>query len=148
MTSYQQIKDDIVLRMKAKAKFELGVLRLVASKIEKNGDKSEEGVMAAIKSELKEMNQTLEALERIADTEGAKANVEAQKARIAFLEQYLPPQMSNAEIRAIVQDVIKNLGNEANMTLVMKGFKEELAYNGSDVNMGEVVRIVLEELEK
>lgn len=173
MTSYIKLKEEIVELMKAKEKTKLDVLRLVASKVEKVGDKSDEGVLTAIKSELKEMNQTLESIQSkkvdqnqadaraaalsekigvsvsaVNQEEGKLADIEAQKAKIAYLETFLPPRMSNEDIRTIVKDVVSNLGEGANMTDVMRGFKEELAYNKLDVDMGEVARIALEEIKK
>lgn len=146
MTSYQQIKDDITVRIKQKERFELSVLRLVASKIERIGDKTDEVVLSAIKSELKEMNQTLEAFQRQAPTEEALAKIAAQKAKIEFLEGYLPKQLDADGVEEIVRWAIAQLDNP-NIGSVMKTVKLRIAEIGTDADLGLVSQEIRKQLK-
>lgn len=146
MTSYQQIKDDITVRIKQKERFELSVLRLVASKIERIGDKTDEVVLSAIKSELKEMNQTLEAFQRQEPTEEALANIATQKAKIEFLEGYLPKQLDADGVEEIVRWAIAQLDNP-NIGSVMKTVKLRIAEIGTDADLGLVSQEIRKQLK-
>lgn len=146
MTSYQQIKDDITVRIKQKERFELSVLRLVASKIERIGDKTDEVVLSAIKSELKEMNQTLEAFQRQEPTEEALANIAAQKAKIEFLEGYLPKQLDADGVEEIVRWAIAQL-DSPNIGSVMKTVKLRIAEIGTDADLGLVSQEIRKQLK-
>lgn len=165
MTTYVQLKEEIVELMKSKDKVKLNVLRLVASKVEKIGDKTDEGVLSAIKSELKEMNQTLESLEAqevnqaqadaraaaisekvgmkvdaVNQEEGKLSNVEAQKAKIAFLETFLPAQLTEDEVKTMVQKAVAD--DATNIGLAMKSVKAQIAETSKDVNMKMVSDLV------
>lgn len=111
MSLKDRISEDMKEAMKAHEKDRLAVIRMVRSAIrqtEIDGKKEldDEGVMSVISKELKMRRDSLEEFER-----GGRTDlVEKTKAEIEVLLPYLPTQLSEDEIKALVKEAIEGTG--------------------------------------
>ena len=106
----EQIKNDIKLAMKNKEKEKLSTLRLLISainnkKIELRVDElSDQQIYEVIFSEIKKLDQEIEGVRK------AGRDDSSQLAQKAILQSYLPPQLTEDEIRELVKQVIESEG--------------------------------------
>lgn len=106
--------------MKARNTDTLSVLRLLGSaiknkEIEIGAELSDEQVQAVVKTFLKQSKDALKEFEA-----AGREDLQAQaKQEIAILSQYLPPQMDDAQLETVIQEVIADCGNGANMGMIM-----------------------------
>lgn len=104
---YETIQQNIKDAMKNKNTTLKDVLKQVQTKVqatakEKKVEITDEIVIDAVNKELKQLNQTLDAVKSKPDSELFKSTVE----KINILKTYLPEQLSDDEIRAEVEKVI------------------------------------------
>lgn len=97
--------------MKAKDEILLSTLKLLSSalsyeKIAKQHNLSEEEELAVVRHEAKKRKDAIEIYEKAGATERA----EKEKKELAILEEYLPAQMSDAELEKIVDQAIAETG--------------------------------------
>jgi len=108
MFSLQQLDSDLTSAIKAKDQLTVDTLRglkvrLQNEKIAKMKDLSQEDMAALVKSEIKRRKEAVESF-----TKGdRKEMAEKELAEAAILEKYLPAQMSEGELTALVDEVIK-----------------------------------------
>ena len=113
MSKIEEVRAAMVAAMKAKdkeTKESLSVLlgALKNKAIDKRADLTEEEEIQVI---LKEIKQTKETLEM---TPADRTDIINEcKNRIAVLEQYAPKMMDEAEIRAVIEETLKEVGIEA-----------------------------------
>jgi hypothetical protein len=146
---YEQIKSDLVAAMKAQEKFKLEVLRMLKSalmneEISLGGNGSgltDEQVLAVIKREVKKRNSSIEEYEKYGKTE----TVEQLKQEVEILSVYLPPEMSDEELEAKVDEIIAELGvtDIKGMGLAMKEIGARL---GASADMSKVSKLVKDKL--
>jgi len=148
----KQIQEDLLSAMKAKDAVSVSVLRMLKSalenkkiekKIAKDQDLPDADCVAVIKSELKKRKDSIDAY-----TE-AKRNdlVEQEQAEAAILEKYLPEQMSEDQVVAIVQEVIKTTGAESPSDFG-KVIGQVMAKTKGQADGQLVSKVVKEELNK
>lgn len=111
MTLKERISSDIKAAMKAKDAAKLSTLRLLQSaltnkEIEAGKTLADEDVQAVVKSQIKQLKDASAAYEQAGRTEA----VAAGQAEVAVLEAYLPAQMSDDELVAIVKDAVAASG--------------------------------------
>lgn len=123
MSLKDQLKEDMKAAMKAReeGKTALSVIRMVNSAIKNTeiNDKVElddAGVLGILAKEMKTRQDSLEEFIK-AGREDLIAHV---KDEMAVLQKYMPAQLTEDEIRTIVQDAIKACGDNVNMGNVMK----------------------------
>ena len=99
--------------MKAKNEVTVSVLRLLKSAIMKSEvsgkekkDVTDEMVMQIIGKEVKQRKDSIEAYRKAAREDLAKQ----EEAEMKILQAYLPTQMTDEEVRAVVTNVIKQSG--------------------------------------
>lgn len=105
--------------MRSKDDFNLSVLRLLSSavhnkEIEKRarlGESrdaalAEDEIVAVVRGELKKRKDAAEAYKKGGRTEAAGR----EEAEADFLQSFLPPELSDAELSAIISDGVKALG--------------------------------------
>jgi len=146
---YEQIKSDLVAAMKAQEKFKLEVLRMLKSalmneEINLGGNGSgltDEQVLAVIKREVKKRNSSIEEYEKYGKTE----TVEQLKQEVEILSVYLPPEMSDEELEAKVDEILTELGvtDIKGMGLAMKEIGARL---GASADMSKVSKLVKDKL--
>ncbi len=127
-----KIEQDIITAMKAREADRLGVLRMLSNRIKMvakndgNREIVEQDVITGIQKSIKETAETRE----IYVTKGMATT--EQDMEISILEGYLPKQMTEAEIRVLIEQVIadnqaseKPLAGKALMGPVMQKLKTE-----------------------
>ncbi len=122
MSLLERLNTDIKQAMKDKDKEKLSVLRMVKSSIQnesiKHGrDLSEEEELTVLSRELKQRKDSLQEF----DKAGREDLVHKLQGEIAIVEHYMPEQLSEEELSAIVQQTITevNASSKADMGKVM-----------------------------
>ncbi|WP_404443787.1 GatB/YqeY domain-containing protein [Sutcliffiella horikoshii] len=122
MSLLERLNTDIKQAMKDKDKEKLSVLRMVKSSIQnesiKHGrDLSEEEELTVLSRELKQRKDSLQEF----DKAGREDLVHKLQGEIAIVEHYMPEQLSEEDLSAIVQQTIAevNANSKADMGKVM-----------------------------
>ena len=134
----QQMKADMKAAMKAREKEKLQTIRTLLSslknaRIDKGEDLDEDDIVSVLSTEAKKRREAAEAY-----SEGGRAELaEKEEAELEVIEEYLPPQMTDDEAEALVDEAIETTGasSKADMGKVM-GFvmpKVKGRYDGSKV---------------
>ena len=111
MDIVERLQADMKQAMKNKDKFRLSVIRMIRSEIQnleisKSGSVSEDDVIEVLSREKKKRSESLEEYKQA----GRDDIVEDLKSEISILEEYLPAQLSDDELKAIIQDAIHKVG--------------------------------------
>ena len=138
MALRDRVNDDIKLEMKAREADRLGTLRLLAAamkqrEVDERITLDDVGVIAVVEKMIKQRRESIAQYEQAARQELA----DKEKGEIAVLEAYLPAQLSEAEIDAIVAEAVASTGakSAADMGKVMGIVKPALA---GRADMGKV----------
>lgn len=110
----ERIHHDMTVAMKARDTIRVGALRMLTTeiknaKIAKREDLSDDDVLAVLKREAKKRKEAAEAFHNGNRQEQAAS----EEAELAIVQEYLPQQMSETEVAAIVESV---LAEEPNAT--------------------------------
>ncbi len=112
------------------------------NEVEKGSKLDEAGVIAIIQKELKSRHEALQ--------DAQKANrpdlVEHSKAEIAFLETFLPQQLTETELAGIAQEAIAEVGatGPQDMGKVMKAIMPKVQGRATGDQVGQAVRKALQ----
>lgn len=111
----QAIQDALASAMKAKDRDTVSVLKIVKTRIatEKGRRKDvdilpPEDVLKIVKKEIKEIGETLDSLRKI----GAGDRVREEENKLRALEAFVPPVLSEEEIRALVLELVAEAGRD------------------------------------
>jgi len=122
MSLSEQITVDMKQAMRDKDKFKLSVIRMVLSaikyaEIEKRTALSDEQVLDVLTREVKQRRDSLTEFEKAGRTD----LVETVQAEIKILMEYLPQQLTEQELKAIINEAITSVGavGKADMGKVM-----------------------------
>ncbi|MCR5176688.1 MAG: GatB/YqeY domain-containing protein [Anaerovibrio sp.] len=114
MSLKEQLANDMKEAMKAKEKEKLAVIRMVRGAIKQQEidgktELDDDAVIAVISKEVKMRRDS------IADFEkgGRQDLVEQNEREISFLMPYLPQQLSEDEVRALVKEAVEKTGASA-----------------------------------
>ncbi len=117
-----RIKEDIKTAMKARDTETLSTLRMVHSSIknmaiDQRRELTDEDIIKVLAKEAKKRRQSAEAFEKGDRQEMA----DKEMAEMKLIQKYLPPQLSDEEVAAIVDEVIEATGasSRAEMGKVM-----------------------------
>ena len=145
MTLLEQLSKDMVVSMKNKDTFSLGVIRMAKGAIQleainKKKELSEEEVVAVIAKQIKMRNDSIQ--------EFTKANrmdlVEQNEKEIEILSKYMPEQLSLDEVNKIIEEAFIKLNpTNKDMGLIMKEVSPKLK---GRADMGQVNAIIREKL--
>lgn len=146
MTLSEKINSDMINYMKNKDSFSLGVVRMVKGaiqleKINLKRDLNDDEVIAVIAKQIKMRNDSV--------AEFTKANrtdlVEQYQKEIALLNEYMPAQLSEEEINAIIDEAFAkvNPSSSKDMGLIMREVSPKLK---GRADMGKVNLIIKEKL--
>ena len=112
MTLKEQLQQDLITAMKAKDEVATSAIRLLKTAImrfETTGEQkvaSDAEVIQLVGKEIKQRKDSIEQFEK-----GNRPELAAkEKAELVVLERYLPAQLSEDEVRAIVKEVITSTG--------------------------------------
>ena len=118
MTVAEQVRADITSAMKAGEKTRVGALRMVLSELQKSAKEGSDDELAVLRRERK---RRLDAAEQFRD--GGRPELAAgEESEAKLIETYLPAELSDTELEAIVNDAIAETGAESprDMGQVMK----------------------------
>jgi uncharacterized protein len=110
-----QLIEDMKQAMKSKDTVKLGVVRFLRSEIRNfeidNGEQEDKGVLKIIASQAKKIKDAISEFKAA----GRDDLVTGEEEKLVILESYLPEQMSDEELKAVVEKVIseseeKNMG--------------------------------------
>jgi hypothetical protein len=113
-----QVRTDMTSAMKAGDRERVGALRLVLSELQKDAKDGGTDELAVLRRERK---RRLEAAEQFRDA-GRTELAEGEEAEARIIEGYLPTELDDAELEAIVQSAIAETGakDPKDMGQVMK----------------------------
>jgi len=125
-----RINDDVKTAMRSKDKERLGTLRLLTAaikqiEVDKRIELDDEQVVAVIEKMLKQRKDSIEQFEKAGRNELAEIEIK----EVAILKEFMPEQMSDADVDALIDDAIASTGAEAmkDMGKVMGILKPKLA---------------------
>lgn len=140
-----KIAEDLKNAMKSGDKFRLSVLRMLKSalqleSISKKHELSDDEVVTVIKKQVKTRKDSIEEFKKYNKTE----EVAKLEKEIEILNAYLPEEMTEEEIKKVIDDVFKELKPTSmkEMGLVMK----ELNTKITNADMSLVSKLVKERL--
>jgi uncharacterized protein YqeY len=106
MSLKDQLVEDMKTAMKAKDTVKLGVIRVLRSEIRNfeidNGEQDDAGVMKVLQRQVKQIKESIEEYSKA----GRDDLVSEEEAKLAVVEAYLPEQMSDEEVIAIIDEVL------------------------------------------
>ena len=112
------VKQDLVTAMKAGEKLRVGTLRLLLSELQKDAKEGKGDQLAVLRRERK---RRVEAATAFRD--GARPELaEAEEAEAQIIEAYLPAELPDAELRAMIAAAVTETGASSpkDMGAVMK----------------------------
>ncbi|MCR8631429.1 MULTISPECIES: GatB/YqeY domain-containing protein [Paenibacillus] len=122
MSLSERLNEDMKLAMKSQAKFKLSVIRMVRAaikniEIDQRKTLDDQEVLDVLSREIKQRRDSLQEFEKA----GREDLAETVKAEIDILIEYLPQQLTEEEVKAIVQQTIHEVGasSKADMGKVM-----------------------------
>ena len=146
MSIKDQLNNDLKDAMKSKDKLRTETVRGLKSaikyaEIEAGTDFGDEDVLAVIGKQAKQRRDSIAEFEKAQRTD----LVEKETAELAILEQYLPAQLSEAEIKEKAEVVIAELGisDMKGMGQVMKSLMVELKGQADGKIVNQIVRELL-----
>ncbi|OZU89927.1 hypothetical protein CIL03_01955 [Virgibacillus indicus] len=140
MTLTEQLNQDMKEAMKKKDKERLSVIRMVKASLQNESIKlgkdtlSEDEELTILSREVKQRNDSLQEFK----SAGRADLVEKLETEINILQEYMPKQLSNDELEAIVQTTIQevNATSKKDMGLVMGAIMPKVKgkADGSQIN--------------
>ncbi|MGD8484293.1 MAG: GatB/YqeY domain-containing protein [Thioalkalispiraceae bacterium] len=125
-----RINDDVKTAMREKDKARLATLRLITAalkqkEVDERTELNDEQVVAILEKMLKQRKDSIEQFEKAGRDELA----EQEKSEIAIIQLYMPEQLSDDEIEALIKEAITATGAESmkDMGKVMGTLKPKLA---------------------
>jgi uncharacterized protein YqeY len=137
MTLVERITQDLTAAMKAKDAARTSVLRMAKAalknrEIDKGGPLDDPEVVKALQSLVKQREDSAEQYSK----GGRPELAEKERAEIVVLKEYLPAEVSDEEIAAVIDKVIQETGASSpkDMGKVMKAAMAALAESGKTVD--------------
>ena len=147
MNKKQEIQQALTAAMKAKDEDTKRTLRLVMTSIklaevESGSELDDSRVLSILQKEVKTREDTIEESRKA----GREDLVKAAKAEMAILNHFLPQQMDEAELIALVKSVIAETGATSirDMGNVMKELLPKVAGRASGQEASQIVRRLLQ----
>jgi uncharacterized protein len=125
MTLADRVKQDLTSAMKAGEKDRVGALRLVLSELQKDAKEGKGDELAVLRRERKRRQESAAAFRQ----GGAPDRAEAEEAEAELIAGYLPAELSDDELRAIVAGAVAESGASSpkDMGMVMKAAMPKVA---------------------
>ncbi|BEI32998.1 GatB/YqeY domain-containing protein [Polynucleobacter sp. HIN5] len=148
MTLKEQITEDMKSAMRAKEAERLGTIRLLLAAIkQREVDEritvDDAGIIAIIEKLIKQRKDSIEQFQKAGRTD----LVDQESKELGILQAYMPAQLSEAEVQAVIQKTISSLGaaGPQDMGKVIGALKAQLA---GKADMGMVSGLVKAALAK
>ena len=142
MALREQLNEDIKAAMKARDSERLGALRLLSAaakqrEVDERITLDDAALVAIVEKEIKKRRESIAQYEKAQRQDLA----DKEKFEISVIEAYLPKQLSQAEVEAIVAEAVASTGakSAADMGKVMGVVKPRLA---GKADMGKVSALV------
>lgn len=143
MTIQEKLMEDMKQAMRDKNMVKLGVIRFLRSEIKNfeidNGEQDDEGVLKIITSQVKKMKDAVSEFKKA----GRDETVKEEEEKIAFMQEYLPAQMSDEELEAIVSKVIEE-AEDKNMGKLIGAVMKEVGGKADGGRVSALVRAKLQ----
>lgn len=146
MKLLERIREDLKSSMKAKDGIRVSVLRFLLAaiknrEIDNKGPLEDDQVLQEITSSAKRRRESIEAF-READRQDL---VEKEEAELAILDDYLPEQMPEEDLRNLVREVITATGasSSGDLGVVMKEVMPRVRGQADGKLVNQVVRELL-----
>jgi uncharacterized protein YqeY len=135
------VKQDLVGAMKAGEKDRVGALRLVLSELQKAAKEGGDAVLAVLRRERKRRHESAQAFRDAGRGELA----DAEEAEAQLIEGYLPAELSDDELRSIVDAAIAEAGAESpkDMGQVMRAAMPKVAGRADGKRVSALVQEAL-----
>ena len=125
-----RITDDVKTAMRSKDKQRLGTLRLLTAaikqiEVDQRIELDDDQIIAVIEKMLKQRKDSIEQFEKAGRNELAEIEIN----EVAILKEFMPEQLSDAEVETLIDDAIATTGASAmkDMGKVMGILKPKLA---------------------
>ena len=138
MTLTERVKSDLATAMKAGDKDRVGALRLVLSELQKAAKDGSDDELAVLRRERKRRQEAARAFR-----EGGRDDLaDAEEAESALIEAYLPAELSDDELAALVDDAVASTGASSpkDMGNVMKAVMAQVAGRADGRRVSERVK--------
>ena len=139
----EQLNEDMKQAMKAKDRNRLSAIRMVRGavrdkEINSQVELDDDGVLAVIASQIKKRKDALEQLQKSNRDDLVESEIE----QINALQEFLPVQLSNEEIEAVVVEAIEELGATSmrDMGKVMGKLVPQLRGKADNSVVSQIVR--------
>ena len=138
MTLADRVKQDLTSAMKAGEKDRVGALRLVLSELQKDAKEGKGDELAVLRRERKRRHESAAAFRQ----GGAPDRAEAEEAEAEIIATYLPAELSDDELRAIVADAVAASGASSpkDMGMVMKAAMPKVGGRADGKRVSAAVR--------
>ncbi|MDY0094271.1 MAG: GatB/YqeY domain-containing protein, partial [Candidatus Vecturithrix sp.] len=146
MSLKDQLTQDMKIAMKQKDQIRLSIIRLVRSaiknrEIELGKELEDDDVLKVMATLVKQHKDSIEQFEK-----GGRIDlVEKEQAELDILETYLPKQLTEAELSALVQETIQEVGATSAKEIgkVMKALMPKLQGRADGKLVNQLVRDLL-----
>ena len=141
MSVTDRVKTDLTTAMKAGEKDRVGTLRLVLSELQKDAKEGPGDELAVLRRERKRRMESARAFR-----DGDRADLaDAEEAEARLIEQYLPAELGDEELRAIVADAVAQTGASSpkDMGQVMKAAMAQVAGRADGKRVSSLVQEAL-----
>jgi uncharacterized protein len=143
MAFKEKIQDEMVLAAKAKDKIRLSALRMLKSglhnrEIDLKRELGEAEFLQLLSSMVKQRKDSVEQFAK----GGRKDLVEKEEAELKVIEEFLPAQLSEAELDSAITEAVREVGAEGvrDMGKVMKVLMPKLTGRADGKTVGEKVK--------
>jgi uncharacterized protein YqeY len=150
MSLKEKLQNDLTSAMRARDEVRSSTIRMILTSIkneEVSGKEarelSESEVITVLSREAKKRREAAEAFEQA----GAKDRAAMEKAEGGVIAEYLPKQLSEAEIKTLIAAAIQESGanSPAQMGLVMKSLQPKIAGKADGGTVSALVKAALSE---
>jgi uncharacterized protein YqeY len=141
MTLADRVKQDLTSAMKAGEKDRVGALRMVLSELQKAAKEGQDDEVAVLRRERKRRQESAAAFR-----EGGRPELAAaEEAEAGIIERYLPAELSDDELRAIVSEAVAETGaaSPKDMGQVMKAAMPKVAGRADGRRVSAVAQAAL-----
>lgn len=111
MSQVDKLQEDMKLALKSGDALRLSTIRLLRSsvsyaRIDKGGELTDDEVLGVLAKAAKQRRESIEA----AESGGREDVAEKERAEFSIINEYLPKQLDEAEIEAIVRQIASEVG--------------------------------------
>ncbi|WP_438433352.1 GatB/YqeY domain-containing protein [Gorillibacterium sp. sgz500922] len=143
MTLNEQLNEDMKQAMKSQDKFKLSVIRMVRSaikniEIDQRKTLDDNEVLDILNREIKQRRDALQEFQKA----GRDDLAESAQAEIAIIAAYLPQQLTEEEVQAIVRQTIQETGasSKADMGKVMSALMPKVKGRADGKLVNQIVQ--------